>query len=82
MCQKLPTSKFRWQKKDELLTVSDIMAWNPDSDKGYFIECDDRTNPEDHNRFNDLPPFPESLVKDDSMVSDAIRKAMNRRGIN
>ena len=80
MCQKLPTSKFKWQ--DKLLTVSDIMAWNPDSDKGYFIECDVRTNPEDHDRFNDLPPFPESLVIEDGMVSDATRKAMNRRGVN
>ena len=80
MCQKLPTSEFKWQ--DKLLTVSDIMAWNPDSDKGYFIECDVRTNPEDHDRFNDLPPFPESLVIEDCMVSDATRKAMNRRGVN
>ena len=80
MCQKLPTSEFKWQ--DKLLTVSDIMAWNSDSEKGYFIECDVHTNPEDHERFNDLHPFPESLVIEDGMVSDASRKAMNRRGVN
>ena len=80
MCQKLPTSEFKWQ--DKLLTVSDIMAWNSDSEKGYFIECDVHTNPEDHERFNDLHPFPEYLVIEDGMVSDASRKAMNKRGVN
>ena len=30
MCQKLPISGFKWQKPGKLLTVDDIMAWDPD----------------------------------------------------
>jgi len=82
MCRKLPVSGFKWQSPDNLLTVSEIMAWDPDGDTGYFVECDVRLKPEDHDRFNDLPPFPESLVVQDSMVSGATRKAMERRGVN
>ena len=78
----LPVSGFKWQSPDNLLTISDIMAWDLDSDTGYFVECDVHLKPEDHDRFNDLPPFPESLVVQDSMVSGATRKAMERRGVN
>ena len=59
MCRKLPVSGFKWQSPDNLLTVSKIMAWDSDSDTGYFVECDVHLKPEDHDRFNDLPPFPE-----------------------
>ena len=82
MCQKLPISGFKWQKPGKLLTVDDIMAWDPNGDVAYFVECDTDMKPEDHDKFNDLPLFPDSLVVQDSMVSNATRKAMDRRGVN
>ena len=80
MCQKLPVSGFTWRKT--ALTEREIKDWNPDGSKGYFVECDVHVDPKDHNHFNDLPPFPESIPIDESMVSYATRQAMERRGVS
>lgn len=76
----LPISGFRWRKTP--LTAEEIRAWNPYGSKGYFVECDLYFDPKDHDHFNDLPPCPQSLLIDDSMVSFATRQAMERRGVS
>lgn len=79
MCRKLPIKEFKWRHK--ALTLSQIQSWDPEGDVGYFVECDVTIPTSLHEHFNDLPPFPESLLIDDSMVSTATKLARERRGL-
>ena len=58
------------------------MDWKPDGRKAYYIECDVHINVADHDRCNDLPFFPDSILIDDTMVSHATKEALTRRGVN
>ena len=80
MRQKLPINGFKWLKKP--LTREEILNWDPQSSKGYFLDVDVHVEPEDHDRTSDFPLFPNSIVVDDSMISYSTKEAMRRRGVH
>ena len=77
--RKLPLKDFKWRSRG--LSLSQIRAWDPEGDIGFFVECDVSIPTHLHEYFNDLPPFPESLLIDDSMISTATKRARERRGL-
>lgn len=77
MMEKLPVNGFKWRRKK--LKVEDIINYNSNSDTGCFVEADIHIPQDKHDYLNDLVPFPEGLLIDDSMISWATKKAREKR---
>ena len=69
--QKLPVSNFKWVENG--LSEKDILTYDETGDIGYFVEVDAHIPDEHHDYLNDMPPFPESLLIDETMASSTSR---------
>ena len=68
MSQSLPTHGFPFLQQDEISTVK-LQELSDDAEDGYIFEVDLHYPTHQHNRHDDYPLTPESLVIDHSMYS-------------
>ncbi len=71
--QYLPHRDFKWVEEDRRSVVCDeefIKNLQPDADKGYAYEVSVHIPVELHETLSDLPPLPEKITIDSSMLSD------------
>ena len=75
MVEKLPVSDFIWCS----LTKQQVRDYNPESDTGYFIECDLSIPNELHDKFNCFPVAAEPLTITESVASPKSLKIRSKR---
>ena len=68
MVQSLPTRGFRFLQQDEIFTLK-LQELSDDAEEGYIFEVDLHDSTHLHDRRDDYPLAPESLVIDRSMYS-------------
>ena len=67
MSQCLPVGKFSWVT--ERWTKERILSLQDDALEGYIFEVDLSVLDEDHDKFNDYPLAPQTMVIDEAMLS-------------
>ena len=75
MVEKLPISNFAWTS----LTKQQIMEYDPDSDTGYFVECDLSIPSELHDKFNCFPIAAEPLKVTEKIASKKSLEIRSKR---
>ena len=76
----LPVGDFRFLSERELAAF-DVNAISPDSEIGYFVECDLRYPSHLHNEHNAYPLAPEHLLIEGDMLSDTHRWMLDEVGV-
>ena len=61
MSQKLPVSRFKWEKDMSKFTKEFMKNYDEDSDKGYILEVDVKYPKKLHDLHSDLPFSPERM---------------------
>jgi len=75
----LPVGNFKFLAESELSSF-DVTAVSPDSEIGYFIECDLRYPEHLHDYHNAYPLAPEHMRIDEDMLSPTLRGLLDETG--